>query len=221
MLKGFYLKNPKALGDYGITVVGKRIVYPVTRAEICTAIAFLINYSNGLPVGTSPITSAFLTENNIDIVANLAAIPVIMGLDTQFSTAQGQSQKARQSRDNTMNPVISDMRGTGGFLVKQFPKTPKTCGDWGYVIDISPKGSKLLTMKFKPGETKIIYTAVAGSIIQITGAAPLTITKGKLGTGTPIILKQSDTWQVAKGYTTMTVSNPSLTLNGALTYMSN
>lgn len=220
-LKTFYSKTPHSLGDFGITVVGKRIVYPADRVELCTAIAFLINYNAGLPAGTSPLTPAFLTENKIDLAANLAALPTILDNNTKSKVASDASQTASQKRDNGIAIIVTHLRGICGFILKQFPKTPKKANEWGNVIDNSPKGSKLTTLKFPKGTNKVIYSAVAGSIVQITGAASLTFTKGVAGTGTAITLATGDTWQVPKGYTTMTVKNPSLLLIGALTYMSN
>ena len=221
MLKKFYAKTVKTLGDYGIKVEGNKIVYPTDRAEICAAIAELINYNNSLPAGTRAITATFLSQNKIDLAANLDALTDIKQNNTDFLAAEKQSKSLCEKRDAAIAPVFEDLRGTGGFIVSQFPLTPKSGGDWGFVIDSTPKGAKLTIAKFKMGGTKILYSVVAGSIIQNTGTVPLTITKGAKGTGTPIVIVAGDHWQVEKGYTTMTINNPSLTVTCQMSYMNN
>ena len=219
MLKKYFFSNTKSLGDYGISIVGNTIIYPSNREELCNAIAFLINYSDGLPFGESPITEAFLTENNIDLAKNLLALPKIISLNKAFVTQDKTSGKYCQQRNNAIAPVTTNMRNTGNFLVTQFPKTPKNASDWGYIIDTSSQKAKLITVKFKQGAKSVLYSVVAGSIIQNTGDATLIITKGTRGTGTDIELNTGDTWKVARGYIEMTVKNTNLLLTGALNYM--
>lgn len=218
-LKQFYRKNISKLGAWGVTVNGNRIVYPTDRDELSAAIKTFIEKHNTFAPGTSPISDSFLTENGIDLTTNLTDCDDVVTINIDWAAARKTAEEKSADRDVKMVRPKDDVRGSANFIVKQFPKNPKRAGQYGLVIDDSTQAAKLTTTKLNEGKEKVIYQVVSNSIVQNTGVAVITITKGETGTGTAITLNPGDHWQVAKGYSVMTISNPSLTLKGALQYM--
>ncbi len=219
--KAYYRNNPSKLGAFGVTLSGNKVVYSKNRKTMCDDMMAFINHNAGLAVALRPITAAFQTNNKMDLAANLAALP---GIKTAIDTYD-QAVIDKETNHGTFTVeekvVINFLRATGHFLMGQFPVNPKKAGDWGFVVDDSPQSAKEKIKKFKIAQTANLYDIVAESILQNSGLSIMAITKGKDGTGTPIVINPGDSWQVLPGYTTIKAKSMGLLLPGEITYLKN
>ena len=219
--KSFYRSTPTKLGDFSVTLVGNRVVYPGNRIQRCDDMMAFINHNASLAVGVRPITAAFLTENKIDLVANLADLPGIKTQCEDYDTANRDKETLHNTVVTERKPVTKFNRAVGHFLIKHFALNPKKAGDWAFTVDDSPQSCKEIKAKFKKGETKIFYDVHVGGILQNTGDSIQEITKGKTGTGTAIVLNPGDFWKVLPGYYDLTAKSRGILLTGEITYLRN
>ncbi len=219
--KAFYRKNPSKLGAFGVTVNGNRVVYSKHRKTLCDDMMNFINHNASLAVALRPITAAFQTTNKMDLAANLAALPGIKTAIDVYDQELIDKETSHGTYSVEEKTVIDFLRATGHFLMEQFPLNPKKAGDWSFVVDDSPQDAKEKIKNFKKGQIANLYNIVADSILQNTGDSIQEITKGKAGTGTPIVLNPGDHWQVLPGYTTSKAKSRGILLTGQITYLKN
>ena len=219
--KAFYRNNPSKLGLFGVTMSGNRVVYSKNRKTLCDDIANFINYNASLASALRPITAGFQTTNKMNLATNLAALPGIKTAIDNYDQAMIDKESFHGTFSVEEKTVINFLRATGHFLMEQFPLNPKKAGDWAYVVDDSPQNAKEKVKKFKIGQTATLYDIIADSILQNTGDSVMEITKGKDGTGTPIVLNPGDSWKVLPGYFILKAKSRGLLLKGAITYLKN
>ncbi len=217
--KAFYRSNPLKLTAFSVTIIANRVVYPKVRSKLCDSMMSFINYNAGLAIGLCPITAAFQTENKMDLSANLLALPNIKVEDEQYCQAVKDKEMLHKDMVLDWATVKAFNRAVGHFLMGQFKLNQKKCGYWGFTVDDSPQSAKERVVKFKKGQKRILYDVLAGSILQNTGNSNQQITKGKLGIGTPIILKPGEFWKVLRGYSELTSQSVGILLTGAITYL--
>lgn len=219
--KAFYRKNPSKLGAFGVTLSANRVVYSKDRKTLCDDMMAFISHNAGLAAPLRPITAAFQAFNKMDLAANLAALPGIKTAIDVYDQAVLDKETDHGTFSVEEQTVITFLRATGHFLMKQFPLNPKKAGDWFFVVDDSPQDAKETIAKFTIAQTKKLYNVVAKSILQNSGSSIIQITKGKDGTGTPIVLNPGDYWQVLPGYFELTAKSMGLLLPGKVTYLKN
>lgn len=207
-LKKLFGKNFAKLGNWGVHVTTTgRLIYP---EDVSKQIAlFVLYYQKHISFTTppSPLTP-YLTTNSIDIAADKAKA------DAAFDNNDKAKEKARlaeaetQDRDNLWLPVVAHMKGIGQFLMKLYDKNTKALGEWGFVVDDSPKKPKEMTTKIKLLETVTINGAIIGGTFTNLGPVDLHLYKGKTTLGTPVIVPTNGLHGIAKGFSIITVVNP-------------
>lgn len=216
-LKKFYAANIQKLGDWSVTVDNRgRIVYPVDFSGRQSAVLLFIAKHNSFPPGASPLIT-FLTENEIDLAANKTKADNALTAHDEFNAQDALKEQKRQLRDTTFANVEAHLRLIGGFLVKHFGKNPRKAGDWGLVIDDSPKGTKVRSITLKPGEAKVVTEVIIQSVMQNIGATTVDIYKGKTASGAATSVTPGSTFLIPKGYSNMTLKNTSNTAKGVVT----
>ncbi len=218
-LKSFYKPNFKALGDWGIPVLdGGRIAYPedvVAQMEIFDNIK---KKSDSLLPEDNPL-KGYLTTKEIDLVKDAAVVAVARENNEKFIDYAKKSEVETGERDQLQKPVMEHLRLIGDFLKNLYGDNVKELGLWGYVVDNSAAAPKDRTTKLKLGEQITIKGVTIGGTVKNIGTGDIHLYKGKTTTGTPAIIHPGESFGIAKGYSVITVVNPSLLISAKFTVL--
>ena len=208
-LKSFLKPNTDALGDWGVKVVGgKRIDFPNKFIDIVILFDNIKEKHDSYTTPASPLT-AYLTLQGLDIAAMASDVSKANDYNTDGIQAAKDAEEAFQKRNNLWEDVNQHVHDIGEFLMNLYKGNSKKLGEYGYVVDDSPQKPKDRTSKIKLGDQMVISAIVIGSTFKNTGKTDLHIYKGKTTTGTPIIIRAGEMWGVPKGFSVITVVNPS------------
>lgn len=209
-LKKFYKNNIAKLGDWGVEVNGKKIVYPADFVNRRLRVLAFIAKHNSFAVGTSPLTS-FLAEadNDIDIAQNLTDATDALTPHDDAKQFAINAETKRADRDNLMDPVTDHIEMIGNFLVGHFPNNPRKAGDWGYTVDTSPKADATREGVINMGSPKKLSHLVVNSILLNTSAFPIEAYKGDEVIGEPIMIQPNIPFVIRRGWGKTTLRNPS------------
>lgn len=213
-LKSFYAPNVHELGNWGITVDGEgRLVYPSDFNEQVTLFKNLKTKHDSFAPGTSPLET-FLTQQKIDFTKDDLDVDAAKDYNTNFKQAQKDSEDETELRNTTWKDANEHIHLIGDYLKKTFPDNSKKLGEWGITVDNSPRKPKERISKVMPAGTLKITGVVIGGTLTNIGTTDLHIYKGKGTTGTPIIVHPNEMIGMVKGFSTITVVNPSDTEAG-------
>jgi hypothetical protein len=218
-LKQFYKGNTKQLGNWGITITdsGKIIYPPAFTDKVAVFTAFAQKVHTYTPT-TNPLAPYFL-QQNIDITNVAAQVQQAATNNASFASAAQQSENETELRNHLWLPVVEHIKTIGNFLMKLYANNPKALGAWGFVVDDSPRKPSLRTTKLKLGEQITNNSVVIGSTFTNVGEGDLHLYKGKTTTGTPVIIRKGEQYGIMKGYSSITVVNPSTLIEGKFTVM--
>jgi hypothetical protein len=163
--------------------------------------------------GSSPLTP-YLTQQAIDLAVDETAVHEANTSHLAFKDAQRDSELATGARNVLWNPVIGHMREIGDYLMNLYSNNQKKCGDHGFTVDSSPRAPKVRITNLKIGETKTINGVTLGGTFTNLGSTPLHVYKGKTTSGTPIIVPGGEQLGMTKGFSLITVANPSTLITG-------
>ncbi len=208
-LKSIYSSNPKELGNWGITVEDpNKIVYPKAFDGITKTASDFIEKHLSFAVGKSPLLP-FITQNKIDVVADQTAIAAAIVFNSQSISSAQQAENLTEQRNILWEPVVKHLKGAGNYLMNLFGENQKGCGEYGFVVDNSVAKPKMMKTTIKLLDKTTLRGLVIGGTITNDGTEDIHLYKGTSTAGNPIIIKPGDKYGVAKGFGTMTISNPS------------
>ncbi|MEO5572296.1 MAG: hypothetical protein ABIT08_00560 [Bacteroidia bacterium] len=213
-LKRRFASNIAVLGDWGITVNGNAISYPVDFVGKQEAVLALIDKHLTFAAGTSPL-EGFLTDNAINLTTNRANAVTALTKHNERDQLERDAETATTDRDNFINPVMGHLKIIGNYLVAHFAKNPNKAGDWGYTVDTSPQGTKIRSGVIGFSSSKTLLNLANGGVLTNTCDHSLNAFKGKTTTGTPIVLAPGQNFPITKGFGTMTLQNPNNTIKGS------
>lgn len=220
-LKSFYSPNVSALGDWGVSVDGNgRINYPVdftARTALWTAFKAKHDSFTSPP---SPL-GTFLTQSGFSMTTDNSAVTTAITNNNSAISSREQSENARETRDNLWNPVLRHIVAIGNFLMNLYATNPQKVGLWGFVVDESPRKARVQKSKLILGEQTTLKGVVLGSTLANTGTTDLHLYKGTGTSGTPVIIHAGESYGIPKGWSTITVVNPSTTDTASFTAMRN
>ncbi len=220
-LKGLFKPNVNQLGDWAITVVGNnKITYPVNFDELAIVAGKFFDKHLSYAAGTSPL-QPYITKNNINVTTDKAAIGIAQNYAGKAISSAKNSENATQQRDILWNPIIENLKGMGDYLMKLYAENSKGLGDWGFVIDLNPAKPKLQTTKIKLGDKATLKGVVIGGTLTNTGSIDVHLYKGSSTTGNPIVIHAGEKYGIGKGFSTITVSNPSELETAVITVLRN
>ncbi len=215
-LKKLFRNNVQALGDWGITVNSSaRIDYPTGFEARTTIFESYATKHNSYGGNKSPL-QPFIDTNGIDMAADATATAQALEHHTSMLKAQRDAEEQTNLRNNGWLPTQEHNRGIGQYLVKLYVNNPKKLGDWGFVVDDSPRAPKLRKSVIKPLEKMELTAVTIGSTLTNIGETDLHVYAGKSTSGIPSIVKPGETLGMTKGYSTTTVVNPSSLKKGML-----
>jgi hypothetical protein len=217
-LKSFYKGNTKQLGTWGFTITDSgKINYPpafTERAEIFNA---LNTQNSSYAAGTSPL-QPYLTQQKINLTTDAGFVDQATGNNTNFTLAAQQSENETELRNQIWLPVLAHIQTIGNFLMKLYSNNPKALGDWGFTVHDSPQKPRMRTTKLKIGEQITNKSVVIGSTVSNVGEGELHLYKGTTTTGTPQIMHKGEQFGIQKGWSSITVVNPSMLIEGRFTW---
>ncbi len=208
-LKAFYKPNFKAIGDWGITIEdGGKIIYPTDVADQVTLFTNIVKKHNSFLTGTSPL-QAYLAQHNIDLDEDAANAGAAQDSYNAFLTANSSAENETQQRDEIMEDVVDNIHQIGDFLKKLFDPNTKAMGAWGFTVDESAPDPKEQVSKVDIGGTKVTGSIVRDSIFTNLGTDALNVIKGRKLTGLLTVVPPGGQLAMTKGYSSITVTNPS------------
>ena len=208
-LKVFYKPNYRALGDWGATVVApSRIDIPTNFAKQAALHAAIVAQNGTYPSTTSPLLP-YLVKQHISLATDAAAVADAVIDDGKATVATAASQLATQNRAGFWDTPLTHIRLIGAVLMIMCKGNEKALGEYGFTVTITKKKAKLRTTTVKPLVTKTTTGIVNGTVLTNTGTVDIHVYKGKTTTGTPTIVHAGEVLGMTKGYSVITVVNPS------------
>lgn len=220
-LKSFYKGNTKQLGTWGFTITDSgKIIYPPAFTDRVAIFYALTRQNNSYAAGTSPL-QPYLTQQNINLETDAGFADQATGNDQNFTSAAQQSENETELRNQLWLPVLAHIKTIGNFLMNLYSNNPKALGMWGFNVDDSPKQPRQRITKLKIGEQITNKSVVIGSTVSNVGEGDLHLYKGGSTTGTPVILHKGEQFGIQKGWSSITVVNPSTLIEGKFTWLTN
>ncbi len=208
-LKILLKPNYKALGDWGAPVdTNGKIAYPANFIERTNIFKTLKAKHDTYAQGESPL-AIYLDQNNIDLSNDENQVNAALNFHNLFQTTAKAAENETEQRDLLWEPVNSHLHQIGEYLKKLSADNTKTLGLWGFTVDSSPRAPKERTSTIKPGEKMTTAGVVLGSTLTNIGKTDLHIYSGKSTVGNPVIIQPAQSFGILKGYSIITVSNPS------------
>ncbi len=208
-LKSFYKGNTKELGNWGITITDSgKINYPPAFTDRVIVFNNFVARHNGFAPGTSPL-QPYLAQQNIDLTDDSGFVTTAVDSNTSFTIAAQQSENETELRNQIWNAVMEHIKAIGNFLMKLYSNNPKALGNWGFTVDDSPQKPRLRTTTLKLGEQITTNGVVLGSTLSNIGETEIHVYKGKTTVGTPNIVHAGEQFGIMKGFSSITVANPS------------
>lgn len=217
-LKKFYAGDSKELGDWGATVDDDRIVYPPEFEKLVQLFKDIKTQHESYGPGDSPL-GPFLTKHNIDLVAQLSDVEDAEDINDERNQFQKDAEDAREDRDNLFDPVMARVRLIAQYLKTLHVDNPRELGDWGYVIDDSPRDPKFRESTIAPGTTKIIRGIKLNSQVENTGTVTLLLHKGEEIGPEPFTLHPEMRFTIKRGFGILTVENADPSQEGKIGYI--
>ncbi len=207
-LKRFYAGDSKELGDWGATVDENRIVYPPEFEELVQLFKDIKTQHESYGPGDPSPLGPFLTKHGIDLVAQLSDVEDAEDINDQRNQTQKDAEDAREDRDNLFDPVMDRVRLIAQYLKTLNVDNPRELGEWGYVIDDSPRDPKFRTGTVNAASTRTLLGVKLNSQVENTGEVPLLLHKGKEIGPEPFTLHPEMRFTIKRGFGTLTVENP-------------
>jgi len=209
-LKALFISNPRKLSDWGLQVDNEnKIIYPpdfVSRYKLFTG--FYAKHKT-YPAGQSPLEN-FLLENEIDLAQMKTDADKANTAHDNFGVEDKKSEEERLARDNTMKQPLRNTTAIQQFLKKHFANNPKKLGQYGIIVDDSPRGVVRRKSKLPPGGQKTITAAHIGGFFTNTGMTLLKLFAGKKANGNGITVEAGKEWIILKGYSNMVALNTNM-----------
>ena len=220
-LKTLYKGNNRGLGDWGITVNGEsRIVYPAAFEDRVAMFNAFADKHLTYGFGDSPL-QPYLTQHGIDLAADKAGAAQADATFQTYLAASRDAETETSARDTLQEPLFQTLRGIGDYLKKLYHDNAKSLGAWGFTVDDSPQAPRLRTSTLKIGEQITVSNVSVGGTFTNTGTGDLHLYRGKTTNGNPNIIHAGEQLGMIKGFSIITVVNPSTMIGGKFTVLSN
>ena len=208
-LKTIYNPNYKKLGDWGVHVVGSaRIVYPSSLSNRIDSVRDFVKKFNSLPPAENPIL--FYLANHPEVaMPTFAQLDAILAIHKDFEQIRKNVEEATEARNVLWQPVMAHVRIIADYLKKLFYRNPAMLGQYGFTINYAKKTPKYRNTSIKLGQIKIVSGVIIGAELHNRGNTELLIYKGRQIKGEPIKVLPNSSLIIPKGYSNITVVNPS------------
>ncbi len=213
-LKRHYSKNPLQCTDWGYDMtVGGKFNHPKDYDGIKGLLKKIDDKHKAL-AAKSPLL-AFLAVNPEYVYADI--LKHSADAQTNVNDINDADKKVGEYatlRDEAIVFINNINKEIGNYLMSIYVGKAKLVRNFGY--DVSDAGAKIIerSLKILPTEEKHAVGVVKGSAFVNTGKCDLHIYKGKSTKGSPNIVKPNEELGMNKGFSVITIVNPSSLITG-------
>jgi len=208
-LKAFYKPNVAALGDWGATVDnGKRIKLPVKFADKVVLVRAIKTKHDSYPPDTSPL-SPYLTEHTINLTTEETKTNQAETANTGQLDFRKDAEQATEARNNFWETPLAHLNACADYLFKLFNGSEKKCGQWGIIVDSSPRKPKFRISTIKLSDQITLRGVVVGSTLANAGTVSVKVYKGATAAGSFDEVFPAGLLGIKKGSGNITVVNTS------------
>ena len=144
VLLGCFANNPRRLADWGFNTMAAansnsnsrkvRVEIPRNATDflnLCAAV-----YAKHLADGSTSVLN-LIQDYPWSVAGSLIADTIQLNIDS--ARLSRESEKSYEARDILLKNFDAAIKGTRTFLLGLYKKTPKTLGDWGFIVNDTPK----------------------------------------------------------------------------------
>lgn len=220
-LKKLYKTNTKELTAWGITIdTNGKITYPTSFEDRAKLVETFLNKHTDYTNNSSPL-QPYITANEVDITKLTADLAKATTAHTSFEKNADDAKLETSLRDEIWTPAFKQIKDIAGYLLSLYKNNPKKVTAWGFDIVDAAATTGLRTSTVKAAETITSTGIVIGSTFTNIGTTDLHVYKGKTTKGTPSIVHANEQLGMVKGYSVITVVNPSTLVSGKFTVLVN
>ena len=211
VLKLFYSPNYRALGYWGVDVDGEaHLNFPSGFSKRVELVRAIKAKHDSYGIGGSPLEN-YLLKQDINLNDDASDVDdAVIAHDAQLNAGR-QAEEETEQRNNLWKPVILHLRLIANYLMKLFEGNQKHLGDWGFTVDNAKRKPKLRTITVKPGSKKTIGSIILGKNLTNISTTDLHIYKGVNVSVTALIVPPNEALKMTKGFSRITIINPSTT----------
>lgn len=165
------------------------------------------NDSYKLPA-VSPL-APYLIQQSIDLTVDTTNAALGLGFDTSMHASKIAGEICREHRDKIWKLPLKHIHAIGNFLMKLFKGDAKLVGEYGFNVILTAKVNKPRKISIAFTQNKLNVKVPIGSVIVSTGTEIINIYKGKIISGTAIVLGVGKKWIVTKGFSNLSFENVS------------
>ena len=163
----------------------------------------------------------YITANEVAIAKLTAATTKAITAHQQFADNATLATLETSLRDTIWIPIFKNIKAIAAYLISLYTSNPKTVTAWGFDIVDAAAATAIRTSTLKAAESITSTSIVIGGAFTNTGTGNLHVYKGKAITSTPTIVQPNEKLGMVKGYSIITVVNPSTLINGKFTVLVN
>lgn len=210
-LKKLYAPAFVQLGNWGFHVLRTgKVILPRNVDDRHKLIEAIKEKHDSYTTSASPLL-AYLIEQEIDLADDASKMAEAASYHQQSEAKSKEAESETEQRNEAAQPVIKNIRGIADFLLKIYRNNPHALAAWGIAVEASPRKAREQTSKINPEQKKTITGVVIGETINNIGPDAVHIYKARKIAGTPVVLPPNKGFQVPKGFSVITIVNPSST----------
>lgn len=216
-LKTQFGVNFKEISEWGGTINNNgKITYPTKSAKMQAMFLKLKEKNDSYSNDESPLLP-YLVKNGIDLNVDATKYAEAVALNTSFEDADKEAGILVEKRNQTWKNPKTNIGKIGAFLMKFYTTENKMLSKYGFVLVSSIKKIKVRNLKVAIGSYAMNKRVAIGDTVGNMGNTDIYLFAGKDITAKKILLLAGKKWIVAKGYSTLSFFNPSITTIGKIT----
>ena len=176
---------------------------------------FIAHHKSFAP-GESPL-QWYLDEHDIDVDANLQSAADALTEEGERNTTTGDGQLATQMRNKIWAPSVKALHLIGAYLMNLYHEDSRKMAVWGFKVVEDGGKESLQTSMLDPLENRVQKSVAIPSVFTNVGEDDLQLMKGIKADGKMVTVKPGGQLGMTKGYSTITVYNPSSLVMGKYT----
>lgn len=209
MLKTYYKPAYTELKLWGIDITtAGRVFYPTNVTAQRTMVETLVEKNNSFPAGTSPLSS-YLTKKGISTAQLLADVTEAADDNTKAAELRRKAENEIALRNGKLAVALENLRTIGGYLMNFYKDNPRETGLWGFLVEEAERKPAVKTSRIRLGQSLTMNSVIIGGTLTNIGEAAVFVYKGKTISGKAIAVQPGEVMVVPKGYSVLTISNPS------------
>ena len=209
VLKKFYKPDYPQLAIWNLPITQSgRINYPSSFEDQNEMAANFFTKLLSFGEGKSPL-AAYIKTNSVNVNNLVTNNTDAAEANAAAGVAAKAAENATEQRDLLWAMPLKHIHDIAEYLKTIYPNNPRALGEWGFVVDESVAVRKERKVMLIIGETKVVDSVRIGSIVTNLSTGNVLLYKGKGIRGTETVLKANEKMGMVKGYSIITLVNPS------------